>query len=60
MPTVDIAHQRLITARAIHERQRSSGSQKWDTLDWSASIAGSRVAAGLEPFDCDVRVTYQH
>ncbi|KIM70315.1 hypothetical protein SCLCIDRAFT_1207637 [Scleroderma citrinum Foug A] len=54
MPTVDIAHQRLITARAIHERQKSSGSQTWDILDWSATIAGSRVAAGLEPFDCDV------
>ncbi|KAL4070720.1 NAD(P)-binding protein [Scleroderma citrinum] len=53
MPTVDIAHQRLITTRSIHERQRSSGSQKWDILDWSASIAGSRVAAGLEPFDCN-------
>ncbi|KAG6335090.1 hypothetical protein ID866_3999 [Astraeus odoratus] len=53
MPTIDIAHQRLITARGIHEKEKLLGSSKWEVLDWSALIAGSRVAAGLEPFDCN-------
>ncbi|KAF9225572.1 NAD(P)-binding protein [Gyrodon lividus] len=51
MPAVDIAHQRMITARSIHREQEVAGTQKWDILDWSALIAGSRVAAGLDPFD---------
>ncbi|KAF9225573.1 NAD(P)-binding protein [Gyrodon lividus] len=52
MPVVDIAHQRLVTARSIHEAQKIVGTNKWETMDWSAMIAGSRVAAGLEPFNC--------
>ncbi|KAF9231910.1 NAD(P)-binding protein [Melanogaster broomeanus] len=28
-----------------------AGTQKWDIIDWGAMIAGSRVAAGLDPFD---------
>ena len=51
MPAVDIAHQRLITARSIHQEQRLAGTHKWDIIDWSALIAGSRVATGMHPFD---------
>lgn len=51
MPTIDIAHQNMLTARALHQKHSLFGEEKWKTLDWSASIAGSRVAAGLEPFD---------
>jgi len=51
MPVIDIAHQNLLTARAIHERHKSKGKAKFETLDWSALIAGSRVAAGLNGFD---------
>ncbi|KAJ3750848.1 NAD-P-binding protein [Lentinula detonsa] len=50
MPMIDIAHQRLITARAIHTTQKEEGTQSLDVLDWTALIAGSRVAAGLDPF----------
>ncbi|KAG9314152.1 NAD(P)-binding protein [Chiua virens] len=53
MPAVDIAHQRMITARSIHKEQKSAGTHKWDVIDWSAMIAGSRVAAGMAPFDCN-------
>jgi hypothetical protein len=53
MPTVDIAHQRMITARSIHQEQKLAGTHKWDIIDWSALIAGSRVAAGMDPFDCN-------
>ncbi|KAJ4485727.1 NAD-P-binding protein [Lentinula aciculospora] len=51
MPMIDIAHQRLITARAIHTAQKEEGTQSLDVLDWTALIAGSRVAAGLDPFN---------
>ncbi|KAG8219605.1 NAD(P)-binding protein [Butyriboletus roseoflavus] len=51
MPAVDIAHQRMITARSIHQEQKLAGTHKWDIIDWSALIAGSRVAAGMDPFD---------
>jgi 3-hydroxyisobutyrate dehydrogenase-like beta-hydroxyacid dehydrogenase len=51
MPAVDIAHQRMITARSIHQAQKLAGTHKWDVIDWSALIAGSRVAAGMDPFD---------
>ncbi|KAH7886019.1 NAD(P)-binding protein [Phlebopus sp. FC_14] len=51
MPAIDIAHQRLITARSIHQQQKVAGTHKWDIIDWSSLIAGSRVAAGLDPFD---------
>ncbi|KAG1825670.1 NAD(P)-binding protein [Suillus subaureus] len=51
MPAVDNTHRGLITARAIHQAQVAAGTQQWDILDWSALIASSRVAAGLNPFD---------
>ncbi|THV01426.1 NAD-P-binding protein [Dendrothele bispora CBS 962.96] len=51
MPVIDVAHQHLITARAIHNAQKREGKAVVDTLDWSGIIAGSRVAAGLDPFD---------
>ncbi|KII93981.1 hypothetical protein PLICRDRAFT_695048 [Plicaturopsis crispa FD-325 SS-3] len=48
MPTIDNAHQHLLTARALHQSQVRAGTQKYDTLDWSAIVAGTRVAAGLD------------
>ena len=51
MPVIDIAHQNLLTARAIHESHKSKGKEKFETLDWSALVAGTRVAAGLNGFD---------
>jgi len=35
----------------MHQAQMVAGTQQWDILDWSALIASSRVAAGLNPFD---------
>ncbi|KAF9024134.1 NAD-P-binding protein [Hymenopellis radicata] len=51
MPCIDIAHQHLITARALHLSLKSEGKEVVDTLDWSGIVAGSRVAAGLDAFD---------
>ncbi|KAK7058515.1 hypothetical protein VNI00_002149 [Paramarasmius palmivorus] len=51
MPAIDIAHQHLITARALHTAQKNEGKKVVDTLDWSGIVAGSRVAAGLDGFD---------
>lgn len=51
MPIVDIAHQHLLTARAIHAKQTAEGTAKHEVLDWSALVAGSRVAAGLPGLD---------
>ncbi|KAF8899114.1 NAD-P-binding protein [Infundibulicybe gibba] len=51
MPVIDIAHQHLITARAIHEGQRREGKAAFETLDWSGIVAGTRVAAGLDGLD---------
>ncbi|KIJ66179.1 hypothetical protein HYDPIDRAFT_26550 [Hydnomerulius pinastri MD-312] len=56
MPVIDVAHQRLVTAQSIHEAQKCTGTNKWETMDWSAMIAGSRVAAGLDPFDCSKNI----
>ncbi|KAH7886018.1 NAD(P)-binding protein [Phlebopus sp. FC_14] len=53
MPVIDLAHQRLLTARSLHEAQKLAGTNKWDVIDWSAMIAGSRVAAGLDPFGAE-------
>ena len=47
MPVIDLAHQHMLTARALHIKQKSEGTQKFDVLSWSALVAGSRVAAGL-------------
>jgi 3-hydroxyisobutyrate dehydrogenase-like beta-hydroxyacid dehydrogenase len=52
MPTIDIAHQHLLTARAQHTAQRAQGDGvKFETLDWSAMVAATRIAAGLDGFD---------
>lgn len=51
MPFIDVAHQHLITSRAIHTALKSEGKDVVETLDWSGIVAGSRVAAGLDPFD---------
>ncbi|OAX40889.1 NAD(P)-binding protein [Rhizopogon vinicolor AM-OR11-026] len=51
MPAVDNAFRSLIGARAMYQAQALAGTQQWDVLDWSALIASSRVAAGLNPFD---------
>ncbi|KAL0581075.1 hypothetical protein V5O48_000969 [Marasmius crinis-equi] len=51
MPLIDIAHQHLITARAINTVNKQESKPCFDTLDWSSLVAGSRVAAGLDPFD---------
>jgi hypothetical protein len=51
MPVVDTAYQHLLTARAIHKGQMQEGRAVFNTLDWSAIIAGTRVAAGLDGFD---------
>ncbi|KAH8835592.1 NAD(P)-binding protein [Flagelloscypha sp. PMI_526] len=51
MPTIDIAHQHLLTARAINETRLKTGADNAiPNLDWSGLIAGSRTAAALEPF----------
>lgn len=49
MPIVDIAHQHMLTARALNAAQGENS--KFPQLDWSAMAAGTRVAAGLDPFD---------
>lgn len=51
MPVIDVAHQHLITARAIHANQAAQGKENFKTLDWSGLVAGPRVAAGLDAFD---------
>jgi hypothetical protein len=48
MPLIDIAHQHLLTTRALHETQPD---KQYDPLDWSALISATRVAAGLDAFD---------
>ncbi|KZV74135.1 NAD-P-binding protein [Peniophora sp. CONT] len=53
MPVTDVAHQHLLAARAIHTTQARTGAQDFEVLDWSALIAGTRVAAGLDPFHKD-------
>jgi hypothetical protein len=51
MPAIDNAHHHLLTARALHTAQERTGSTSFPVLDWSALIAGTRVAAGLDAFD---------
>lgn len=51
MPAIDVAHQNLLTARAHFRRMQQQGHSPYDELDWSGLIAGTRVAAGLYPFD---------
>ena len=49
MPVIDIAHQHMLTARALHAAQGENA--KYPVLDWTALVAGSRVAAGLNGLD---------
>lgn len=51
MPAIDAAHHHLLTARALHAAQARTGTTSFPVLDWSALIAGTRVAAGLGAFD---------
>ncbi|KAK2461459.1 hypothetical protein APHAL10511_005922 [Amanita phalloides] len=51
MPVVDIAHQHLLAARALYQNDKAKGKAKFETLDWSGLVAGTRVAAGLSGFD---------
>ncbi|KAG5636592.1 hypothetical protein H0H81_007532, partial [Sphagnurus paluster] len=51
MPAIDVAHQHLLTARAIHQSKKQAGKVKFETLDWSGIVAGTRVAAGLDGLD---------
>ncbi|KAF5385352.1 hypothetical protein D9615_001209 [Tricholomella constricta] len=51
MPAIDVAHQHLLTARALHQSRKQEGKAVFDTLDWSGIIAGTRVAAGLDGLD---------
>lgn len=56
MPVIDIAHQHLLTARSVHLGRQLRGDDTFDVLDWSAIIAGSRLAAGLDAFDSSKKV----
>lgn len=56
MPIIDLAHSSLLTANAIHSKQVHQGSARHEILDWSALVAGSRVAAGLPGFDGNASV----
>ncbi|KAI0032160.1 NAD-P-binding protein [Vararia minispora EC-137] len=47
MPTVDVAFQHLLSARALHESQKRAGNPEFPVLDWSAMVGGVRLAAGL-------------
>jgi hypothetical protein len=51
MPVIDTARQHLLTARALHSAEVAQGKQRFDTLDVSAIVAGTRVAAGLDGLD---------
>ncbi|EJD54435.1 NAD(P)-binding protein [Auricularia subglabra TFB-10046 SS5] len=51
MPVVDVAHQHLLTARSVHLGKQIRGDPTFEVLDWSALVAGTRMAAGLDPFD---------
>ncbi|KAI9508367.1 NAD-P-binding protein [Russula earlei] len=51
MPAIDTAHHHLLTARALHAAQERTGTTSFPVLDWSALIAGTRVAAGLDAFE---------
>ena len=53
MPVIDAALSHLLTARAMHVSQVDQGTARFETLDWSALVAGTRVAAGLNGFDSD-------
>jgi len=49
-PAVENAFHHMLTARALHTAQERTGTTSFPVLDWSALIAGTRVAAGLDAF----------
>jgi hypothetical protein len=49
-PAVENASHHMLTARALHTAQERTGATSYPVLDWSSLIAGTRVAAGLNPF----------
>ena len=51
MPAIDTAYHNLLTARALHASQARTGTTSFPVLDWSALVAGTRVASGLDAFD---------
>jgi len=51
MPAIDNALHHMLTARALHTAQERTGNTTFPVLDWSALLAGTRVAAGLDAFD---------
>ncbi|KAF9515880.1 hypothetical protein BS47DRAFT_1341483 [Hydnum rufescens UP504] len=51
VPTVDIAHQHLVTARALETSALSPSKPPFEILDWSALVSALRIAAGLPGFD---------
>jgi len=51
IPTIDTAFQNMCTARALRDSPYSVSKPEHEVLDWSALVAGPRVAAGLDGFD---------
>jgi 3-hydroxyisobutyrate dehydrogenase-like beta-hydroxyacid dehydrogenase len=51
MPAIDIVHQHLVTARALHLANKQYGTNTFNTLDFTSIIASSRISAGLDAFD---------
>jgi len=51
MPVIDLVHQHMLTARAGHVAQTLLGKAQYKVLDWSALVAGVRIAAGLDGLD---------
>lgn len=49
-PAIENASHHMLTARALHTAQERTGTTSFPVLDWSSLIAGTRVAAGLDPF----------
>lgn len=49
-PAIENASNHMLTARALHTAQERTGTTTFPVLDWSSLIAGTRVAAGLDPF----------
>ncbi|KAF8665339.1 hypothetical protein AX16_000358 [Volvariella volvacea WC 439] len=51
MPAIDVAHQHLITARALHQNNVQNGTAPFQVLDWLGLAAGTRLGAGIDPLD---------
>jgi hypothetical protein len=51
MPVIDLVYQHMLTARAGHVAQALLGRAQYKILDWSAVVAGVRIAAGLDGLD---------